>query len=58
MWLWLNKSTTGPNTGLIELENFERGAKEDKMKGKVLYKASVTERPVFESFQRIANNVL
>lgn len=42
--------------GKIDIESFEgRGEKEDKKKGKVLYTASVTERPHFESFQRIPN---
>jgi hypothetical protein len=57
MWLWFNKSTSGPNAGRIDLENFSRGhVKEEPLKGKVLYYALVTEKPYFESFQRIASS--
>ena len=57
MWFWFNKCTSGQNTGRIDLETFEgRGEKpEDPKKGKVLYYAMVTEKPFFQSFQRIAN---
>ena len=57
MWLWLNKSTSGPNAGRIDLENFQgRGEKEDKLKGKVLYTSSVTEKPNFDMFQRVPHS--
>ena len=53
----LNKSSTEPNKARIDLENFQRGDKEDKNKGKVLYYATVTEKPYFEQFQRAPNTV-
>jgi hypothetical protein len=44
---------------VIDLENFERGWKEDEpKKGKVLFSAVVTEKPYFEQFQRLARNPL
>lgn len=56
MWFWVNKSDDGNNKGRIDLESFEgRGEKEDPKKGKVLYSASITEKPFFECFQRIPN---
>lgn len=50
MWLWFNKSDGSiPNTGTIDLENFVRGQNSSNPnKGRVLYTASVTERPSFE----------
>lgn len=55
MWLWFNKSTGDiPNTGIIDLENFNRGLNGDPKKGQILYSAYVTERPRFEQFSRIA----
>jgi hypothetical protein len=39
--------------GVIDLENFVRGWKEDEpKKGKILFTATVTEKPRFEQFQR------
>jgi len=53
MWLWFNKS----NGGVVDLENFVRGWSEEfPKKGKVLWSAKVTERPVFEQFQRVARS--
>lgn len=54
MWLWFNKSNV-KNLATIDLENFSRGHKEDKNKGKVLYTASFTDVLQFEQFQRLAN---
>lgn len=56
MWMWFNKSTSGPNQGRIDLENFERGhIQEQPKKGKVLYYATFPEKPTFEYFQRLAS---
>lgn len=56
VWLWFNKSDLGPNTVRVDLENFQRGhLPEQPNKGKVLYYATMAERPSFQSFQRIAN---
>jgi hypothetical protein len=55
--LWFNQETSGQNQGKIMLENFERGHIPDQpKKGKVLYYATVTEKPHFDSFQRIASS--
>ena len=43
--------------GVVDLENFVRGWSEEfPKKGKVLWSAKVTERPVFEQFQRVARS--
>mmetsp|Transcript_28699 Transcript_28699/g.48162 ORF Transcript_28699/g.48162 Transcript_28699/m.48162 type:complete len:216 (-) Transcript_28699:304-951(-) len=49
MWMWFNKS----DNGVIVLENFVRGEKEDPNKGRVLYTANVTESPHFDQFNRV-----
>ena len=55
MWLWFNESSGQRNQGIIDVENFNRGAKENKDKGGVLWSASITESPYFEQFQRSPN---
>ncbi len=58
IWLWFNKSTGQiPNTGIIDLENFVRGTKENKDKGRVLYSAHVIEKPQYQVVQRIPSNM-
>jgi hypothetical protein len=55
MWMWFNKSTSeaNPAFGVIDLENFVRGHKEnDPKKGRVLYSAIITEKPIFQMFQK------
>eukprot|EP01038_Epipyxis_sp_PR26KG_P016831 gene16831-23045_t len=55
IWLWLNKSSVG-NMGVIELENFSRGHKEDdKQKGRVLFKATFIDKLIYTYFHRYAN---
>jgi hypothetical protein len=53
MWLWFNKSEgKTPREAIIDLENFNRGTKEDKDKGGVLYTARIDDKPVFDKFHR------
>lgn len=57
MWLWFNKSDLGPNRVRIDLENFRRGHNaEQPDKGKVLFYATMNEKPSFEYFQRAAGS--
>ena len=53
MWLWLNKSNGSvANTATIDLENFTRTNPADEKKGQVLWRATITEVPKFDSFCR------
>eukprot|EP01031_Cornospumella_fuschlensis_P044042 gene44042-53844_t len=57
VWLWFNKSTVGGGQVRIDLENFVRGHNPDfPKKGKVLYYAQMSEKPNFQSFQRVAGS--
>ena len=54
MWLWFNKSDgRTPREAIIVLENFNRGAKEDKDKGGILYSARIDDKPDFQKFYRV-----
>jgi hypothetical protein len=53
MWMWFNKSDgKSPKEAIIDLENFNRGDKEDKNKGGILYTAKIDDQPMFEKFHR------
>lgn len=57
MWLWFNKSNgRSPREAIIDLENFNRGNKEDKDKGGILYTARIDDQPMFEKFHRIVGS--
>lgn len=57
MWLWFNKSDgKSPREAIIDLENFNRGTKEDKDKGGILYTARIDDKPVYEKFHRIVGS--
>lgn len=52
-WLWFNKSDgMVAGTGIIELENFVRDNIDDEDKGRVLWRAEITERPQYKQFTR------
>lgn len=52
MWLWFNKSDSGPKVK-IELENFNRGQKEDKNIGECLWGAEFTDKLKFDYKQKV-----
>ncbi|RYH17890.1 hypothetical protein EON65_27955 [archaeon] len=55
VWLWFNKSDLPGGNVRIDLENFQRGhSSDDPQKGKVLYYATMSERPSFQHFARVA----
>jgi hypothetical protein len=57
VWLWFNKSDISPNHVRIDLENFQRGHnQENPKKGRVLFYATMLEKPNFQSFQRVAGS--
>lgn len=53
MWLWFNKSDTNSGRVKIDLENFNRGQKEDKDAGEILWSAEFTDRPRFEYHSKV-----
>eukprot|EP01031_Cornospumella_fuschlensis_P043455 gene43455-53126_t len=57
VWLWFNKSDIPGDARnvRIDLENFQRGyLSDDPKKGKVLYYATMSEKPNFQHFARVA----
>lgn len=56
VWLWFNKMDVAAGQVRIDLENFHRGHIPDQpKKGRVLYYAVMAEKPMFQSFMRMAN---
>eukprot|EP00981_Chlorochromonas_danica_P004885 scaffold978_cov172-Ochromonas_danica.AAC.16 len=57
VWMWFNKSNITQTQVRIDLENFKRGHIPDQpKKGKILYYATMSEKPSFQSFQRVAGS--
>jgi len=52
MWVWFNKTGIDSRRSTIDVENFNRGGKDDKNLGEILWRANVDEKPFFDCYQK------